>query len=160
MKIECSRRWGQPKLTKPKECNNKNLLGSVPFSWGEGKKPKCKVWKSDDTIYVLHRDWFSQSISWEEAISREIIKPEQYREKFVYKNNYGGVVLRNEAIISFKMPDLTEFILNVRFKLVQEFASMMGEVWTDLYALHRWEDFFEEILRLLKSDKEKTKEND
>ena len=151
MKIECARRWGQPKLIKPKACNNKNLLGSVPFGWGESRPPKCKVWGSNDTVYVLHRDWFSQSISWEEAISRGIIEPEQYREKFIYKNNYGGVILRNEAVISFPVPDLTAFVLNTRFKLVQDFASMLGVDWVDLYALHHWEDFFMEILRLLQS---------
>ena len=117
MKIECARHWGQPKLIKPKACNKKNLLSSVSFGWGEGRPPKCKVWRSNNTIYVLHRDWFSPSVSWEDAISRGIIKPEQYREKFIYKNNYSGVILRNEAVISFPAPDLTAFILDTRFRL-------------------------------------------
>ena len=151
MKIECARHWGQPKLVKPKACNNKNLLSFVSFGWGESRPPKCKVWRSNDTVYVLHRDWFSQSISWEDAISRGIIEPEQYREKFIYKNNYSGVILRNEAVISFPVPDLTTFVLNTRFKLVPDFAFMLGVDWVDLHALHHWEDFFMEILRLLQS---------
>ena len=154
MKIECSRCWGDPKLNKPKECNNKNLLGSVPFSRGTKPNPKCKVWKSGNTVYVLHRDWFSESISWEEAIEHGIVKPERYHKKFVYSDNFGGVILRNEAVISFQMPDLTAFILDTRFELVQEFALMLETAWFNLYALHRWEDFFEKILKLLQSKQE------
>jgi len=62
-------------------------------------------------------DSISASVSWEDAISRGIIKPEQYREKFIYKNNYSGVILRNKAVISFPAPDLTAFILDTRFRL-------------------------------------------
>jgi len=149
MKIECSRKWGQPKLGKPKECSKANLLGSVAFSWTGCTGPKCKVWKSGNIIYVLHRDWFSPSISYEKAIELGIISPSQYRQKFVYKDNFGGVVLRNEAVISFAIPDVRNFILDSRFQLMQEFAEMLGVNWTALDALHRWEDFFEEILRLI-----------
>ena len=83
MKIECLRCFGQLKLNKPKECNNINLLGSVAFNRGFRKGVKCKVWKSGETVYVLQRDWFSSCISFEEAISHGIIKPEQPRKKFI-----------------------------------------------------------------------------
>ena len=159
MKIECSRCFGQPKLNKPKECNNINLLGSITFNWGFRKGVKCKVWKSGETVYVLQRDWFSPCISFEEAISHGIIKPEQHRKKFIYNDNFGGVILRSEAVISFQMPDLTAFILDTRFDLVKEFALMLGEDWTDLSDLYRWEDFFEDILKLLIST-QKTREEE
>lgn len=151
MKIECQRYWGQPKLVKPKVCNNKNLLGCVKFSWTGGKGAKCKVWVYDNTVYVLHRDWFSSSMSYDEALKKEIINQKQIKQKFAYNDNFGCVVLRSEAVISFDLHDLTKFILDNRFSLVQEFAAMLEVNWTSLEGLHRWEDFFEDLLDLLKS---------
>jgi len=148
MKVECMRYYGQPKLVKPKECNNKNLLGSVRFSFG--KKPvKCKVWLCNNLVYVLHRDWFSDFITFDEAEKRGLIKP--VKNKFVYRDNFGGVLLRNEAVLSFSVPDTKEGLLKNRFLLTKEFSEMLGVNWADLYNLHRWEDFFEEIIELLQA---------
>jgi hypothetical protein len=151
MKIECQRRWGQPRLVKPGVCKNVNLLGSVKFSWTGGKGPQCKVWLHDDTVYVLHRDWFSGSMSYEDAIKAGIITEKDIKQKFIYSDNFGCVVLRNEAVISFCLPDLSQFMLNSRFALVQEFADMLKVNWTALEGLHRWEDFFMDILKLLEA---------
>jgi hypothetical protein len=156
MKIECMRRYGQPKLEKPKECSNKNLIGSVRFSFGE-KAVQCKVWRCVDTIYVLHRDWFSDCISFEEAERRGMNV--KHRKKFIYDDNFGGVILRNEAVISFSLPDISRFILDNRFELVKKFSAMIGVEWFDLHCLHRWEDFFEEILKLIKTNGEDSHDN-
>jgi len=149
LKIECRRRWGEPKLKKPKECNNKTLLGSVNFTFGE-KYVKCKVWLCGSTVYVLHRDWFSPSITHEEAYKRGIIDSATRYQKFIYNDNFGGVILRSEAVLSFQLPDMSRFILDNRFALVKEFAEMVHREWFDLPQVCRWEDFFEEILKLVK----------
>lgn len=155
MRVICQRRWGQPKLVKPKECNNKNLLGSVNFAFF-GKGTKCKVWQYENTIYILHRDWFSDCISFDEAAERGIIEPRH--GKFIYKDNFGGgVILRNEAVFCFEMPDMTKFILDSRLDLIKQFSTMLGVKWFDLYAIHRWEDFFMEVLTLIK---EKTQQKE
>gem|GEM_PF-1918507 len=148
MKLECVRYFGEPPLKKPKECNNKTLLGSVRYA-GHDKPCKCKLWLSGDTVYVLHRNWFSNTIGFDEAFKLGIIKKTP-NSKFVYDDNFGGVILRNEAIFSFKLPDMSRFILDSRFALVKEFADMRGVEWYNLYGIHRWEDFFEEILKLIK----------
>jgi hypothetical protein len=154
MKIECQRRWGQPKLVKPSACKNSNLLGSVKFSWTGGKGPQCKVWLHDDTVYVLHRDWFSSCMPFKDAIKAGIITEKDVRQNKIYNDNFGCVVLRNEAVISFCLPDLSRFILNNRFALVQELAAMLEVNWAGLEGLHRWEDFFMDILKLLMSGEE------
>jgi hypothetical protein len=144
-KIECSRKYGEPKLKKSTVCKNENLDGTV--FWSDGQtKCACKVWTYADRIYVLHRDWFSKSISIPEALKRGLLTTE--KKKFIYNDNFGGVILRNEAIISFNVPPLDKFILDNCFSLVKEFAEMLGDEWCDLYLLHRWEDFFEAILKL------------
>ena len=56
-----SRHWGEPKLKKPKCCNNKTLLGSVTF---HGDCPcKFKLWNDNGTYYIFWRDWFSPSMT-------------------------------------------------------------------------------------------------
>lgn len=143
MKIVCSRNYGEPKLIKPKVCNNQNLIGSVIWNL----KCKCKVWKVENTIYVLHRDWFSNCIDSDNAVKMGIIKP--IKNKFVYNDTFSVVVLRNEALLSFEAPDLSKFILDNRFLLIKELAELLGVEWYDIYELCRWEDFFERILKLL-----------
>jgi len=154
MKLECIRYFGEPPLKKPKECNNKTLLGSVNFSFGIGKPVKCKVWLCDVTVFVLHRDWFSPCISHEEAYKRGIIDSVTRYKKFIYNDNFGGVILRSEALLSFQLPDMSRFILDNRFALVKEFAELVHREWFDLPQVCRWEDFFEEILKLVKEARE------
>jgi len=148
MKLECVRYFGEPPLKKPKECNNKTLLGSVRYA-GHDKPCKCKIWLVGDTVYVLHRNWFSNSIGFDEAFKLGIVKKTP-NSKFVYEDNFGGVILRNEAIFSFKLPDMQRHFLDNRFDLTKEFADMRGVEWYNLYGIHRWEDFFEKILKLIK----------
>jgi hypothetical protein len=90
-------------------------------------------------IYVLHRDWFSEGISYDEAKRRGLVG--ERKNKFIYNDNFGGVILRNEAVISFGVPN------NVQ-NLMEQLARLLGEEWYQLHNLHRWEDFFGDILKL------------
>ena len=76
MRIVKQRFYGEPKLVKPKFCNNKNLLGSVEWN----KHCRCKLWAYGDKYYLLHRDWFSNFLSFSEAKKRGIIDSITYRE--------------------------------------------------------------------------------
>lgn len=144
MEVLCSRIWGGAKLKKPKPCNNKNLLGTV--SWIN--KCQCKVWVDEDIVYVWHRDWFSRWIPIPEAEKRGLI--DKRKNKFIYNDNFGSVVLRNEAIFSFKIPNLDTPMWILRYQMIQEFASMMDMDYLDL--MHwDWEFFFEQIIELLQT---------
>jgi len=71
LRILQQRSYGQPKLKKPAACKNINLLGSVDFAFE--KSVKCRVWRAGDVVYVLHRDWFSECISYDEAERRGVV---------------------------------------------------------------------------------------
>ena len=91
LEIISSRRYGEPKLEKPKELKGIKQSGGAMF----GPKCKCPVFVIESSMYVKHRDWFSRSISIPEAVNRGIISKQ--KNKFIYNDNFGSVVLRNEA---------------------------------------------------------------
>ena len=69
MEIIKIRRYGEPKLKLPKELNKQTFAGIIKLF----KNCSCKVWKVEDTYYILHRDWFSPMISYDKAIEAGII---------------------------------------------------------------------------------------
>lgn len=91
IEIIAERKWGEPPLKKPKALNGVKQLGSVPF----GSKCKCPVYVTRTDIYLKHRDFFSPCISLQRAKEHGII--DNWNHKFIYNDNFGGVVLRNEA---------------------------------------------------------------
>ena len=150
MEIVCSRVYGEPKLKKPKFLNNKNLIGSAKFS-----QATCKVWLVEDEVYILHRDWFSSYIGRQEAFEKGLTA--SFSKKFVYNDNFGSLVLRNEAIIKFKKPDLNKFIIDNRNSLIEELAEMRKIDIVDL-SNYEWEYLFEQVLDLLEEHEQKVKE--
>jgi hypothetical protein len=146
MKILKQRVYGQPKLDKPTMCNNKNLIGTIKFN----KSCTCKVWKDDSTYIILHRDWFSESISIDEAIARGL--QGNKRNNFVYNDNWGCVVLRNEALMEITADDLlhTNYI-NLSSELLRRFEKIIG---VEAYSLERYEwcNFFEQFARLTRGN--------
>lgn len=93
MKIEIlsSREFGEPKLSKPKELKGIKQAGTALF----GPKCKCPFYLTPSHVYVKHRDFFSPSISFPDALRLGII--DNFNKKFVYNDNFGSVVLRSEA---------------------------------------------------------------
>ncbi len=145
MELICCRDWGQPKLVKPKFCNNKTLLGTVNFI----ANCKCKVWCYNNEYYILHRDWFSRFISYDEAVAHGLVK--QYNCKFIYNDNFGGVVLRNEAIIKFAREDWYYPTPSMSTNMCLSLEKMLDEKPYSL-ANNVWESFFERCLQLITSN--------
>ena len=108
----------------------------------------CKVYEYDGFIYIYHRDWFSSYISKEEAVRKGII--DKYNRKFVYNDNFRSVVLRNECIFKFEKPDTRKSMEINHMKLIKELAEMIGIEWIEL-CCWEWEDFFEQVLDILKN---------
>lgn len=152
MQIIRSRVYGEPKLKKPKFCNNKNLLGVV--TWSSCGKCKCKLWKHRDKYYLLHKDWFSSSVSKERAKELGII--ESYNGKFIYNDNYGGVILRNEALIEFSRKDWVSPTPSMTTNLCLATGKMLGQQpWT--FVEYSWEHVYEQCLNLITSNHFDTK---
>ena len=142
MRIVKQRFYGEPKLVKPKFCNNKNLLGSVEWN----KHCRCKLWAYGDKYYLLHRDWFSNFLGFSEAKKRGII--DQYNTKFIYDDNFGSVVLRNEALIEFNREDWHKPTPSMSTNLCLSTEKMLN---LDEYSLvhYEWEHLYEQCLNLI-----------
>ncbi len=93
------------KLTKPKELKGIKRIGSVKYS-----KASCGAFIVGDDIYINHNDYFSPI--WTPPDPEYRGKPlsvvvehyfgKQKKEKFIYADNWGGVVLQNVAWLKFK----------------------------------------------------------
>ena len=153
MELICERRYGEPKLIKPKCCNNKTLLGNVPFIYAK-RRVACnnKLYKDNNTYYLLVRDWFSQSITRKEAVELGLLK--ELKQKFCYDDGEQAstVVLRNEAIISFTRADwyygdYRYGGANAANNLVIQLMKTVG-IKNDYPSLE-WERMFERCLTLI-----------
>ena len=163
MQIIVKRKWGEPKLKKPKFLNNKTLLGSITFS--SYKPVKCKVWKVDNEYYILHRDWFSQVLDWDKAIKLGII--EKWNQKFIYNDNFAGAVLRNECIFKITEEDWYKGdAVLARDNLCVNFGKMIEEVYPNSpynkydFCKYEWSYLFEQFVDLAKIGHFNTYTND
>lgn len=144
IEILSSRRWGEPKLTTPKELKGIKKEGSIPF----GTKCACPVYFTPTHIYIKHRDWFSPSISFPEAKAAGII--DNIRMKFVYNDNFGSVVLRSEAWLRMPLLLLTRWHgLLPAYGLTLEMERTC-ELPEGTLCVYDWTHFFEELLKLAK----------
>lgn len=141
MKIEilCSRTYAEPKLTKPKQLKRVGPIGVIKFS-----KASCQVFELDDVVYIKHRDWFSPSISIPEAVALGVI--DKRKSKFIYNDNFGSIVLRNEAWLAIR-GDLTGFKPLVARELVRETERVLGLPEYDL-EYYDWVHFYEQLIDL------------
>ena len=140
MEIVCERKYGEPKLKKPKCLNNKTLLGSVNFN-----KTKCKLWKVGNEYYLLIRDWFSPFISFDKAEKLGIIN--SYYTTFMYNANFGGVVLRNEAIIKFAREEWQKPYCTANVNLCCQLEKLLNIRETHLWN-YNWLNMFEQCVVL------------
>lgn len=105
--IYSHRYYGEPKLTRPKELKGIKQIGSVDFI---PKKCKVQIFIKDNDAYLKHTDYFSSS--WKPPKGERIDMPLSYymkkyfskdkKDKFVYPDCWGDIVLRNEAWILLK----------------------------------------------------------
>lgn len=100
------RYYGEPKLSKPKELKNIKSIGNAEFY---SKKCNPKIFIQNNDVFIQHTDYFSSV--WRSPVN-EIGKPLGYytkkyfnierKEKFIYADNWGSIVLRNEAWVQLK----------------------------------------------------------
>lgn len=99
------RKYGQPKLSKPKELKGIKQVFSINYN----AKCKCQIFIKDNNVWIKHRDYFSPLIKND---VKDIGTPLSYRvekylgkkvtEKFIYADTWGDIVLRSEAWICIK----------------------------------------------------------
>ena len=118
-KIHSFRKFGEPKLKKPKELQGIKQIFSLEYI---PKKCRCQIFVKNNDVWVKHRDYFSCE---DEPEPHEIGMPLNYfaekymgenrPRKFIYEDAWGSVVLRNEAWITIK--DLLTDIKSNTFQL-------------------------------------------
>jgi len=151
------RKYGQPKLKKPKELSGIEQEFSIDYI---PQKCRCPVFIKEDNVWIKHRDYFSEVYK---PIMEELGKPLNYYaekflgkdrpKKFIYENAWGAVVLRNEAWIVIE--GLMKEIKTRRFQL-----DIVREIREQQERLHGFEEcelvstdmerFWEKLVEVLK----------
>lgn len=158
-KIISFRKYGEPKLKKPKELSGINGF-SIDFIH---KKCKCQCFIKDNDLYIKHRDYFSPSYRNDEDIGTPLsyrIKKygnkKRLTEKFIYYDNWGDIVLRQEAWIQIKnfIPKLK--VLN-DLCLTKIIIKKMEKYHNFELNSYEWNNFYENICKYSRKLKEKLK---
>ena len=151
MELICKRFWGEPKLKKPKELNNKTLIGKCKYN----KHCTFNFYKVDENYFILWRDFFSRSMANCDALKAGIIH--KYDKRFVYDDGgFGVVILRNEAIIKIQKNDWWSGWANDTVSnLCINFAKMVNDnklfetpVKDTEYLTYEYEHVFEEFIKV------------
>jgi hypothetical protein len=105
--IYSHRYYGKSKLSKPKELKGIKSIGNATFI---PKRCKPQIYLKDNDIWIKHTDYFSSS--WRPPEGERIDMPLNYylgtyfntvrNKKFIYADNWGSIVLRDEAWILLK----------------------------------------------------------
>ena len=152
--------YGQPKLAKPAELKGVKQSFSADYI---PKKCSCPCFVAGNDLWIKHRDFFSaQHIP---SDIKDNGTPLTYRakkyfdmdldgkEKFIYNDCWGGIVLRNEAWIVFR--NIKQALIRNENDLSQTLVEMFSK--TDFCKKHSidyldlinsdWQRFFEETAR-------------
>ena len=105
--------YGEPKLRKPKELKNIKQVFAVDYI---PKKCTCGVFIKGNDVWIKHRDYFSDTLK---LPAEDVGRPLEYlankycdttkKNKFIYPDAWGSIVLRNEAWIL-----LQNLVLDIR----------------------------------------------
>lgn len=155
------RNYGEKKLDKPKEIKGVKQSFSVEYI---PKKCSCQCFVNNDDLWVKHKDFFSSPFKtpdtddMDKSLGYRLKKyfPDiynGYRQKFVYDDNWGDVVLRNEAWIVFRDIRYTfekTDVLPVK-TIINSFLNSDFIVENNILELNsEWELFFEKLCKSYK----------
>lgn len=132
--IYSKRRYGEPRLIKPKEINNIKQAFSIDWIL---KKCRCPCFIYNNDLYIKHRDFGSIDV---------YNSGHKFKSKFIYNDNFGCVVLRGEAWILLK-----DFILDIKNNVFEPtlFACLSEQI-TGEIGNCEWERFFERVIQTAK----------
>lgn len=132
------RQYGQPKLSKPKELKSIKQALTIDYIAG---KCKCQVFIHKEDVWVKHRDYFSELLK---THIEDIGTPLNYRakkymnknisSKFIYSDNWGAIILRNEAWLRIK--NLYSQIKDGRFQL-----DIVNDILRQQERLHKLDEY-------------------
>jgi len=137
-RIHSLKKYGQPKLEKPKELSAIKQAFSIDYI---PRKCSCQVFTKGEDVWIKHKDYFSETY---EPTMEELGMPLNYYaekflgkdrpKKFAYEDAWGAVVLRNEAWIVIE--GLMKEIKSGRFQL-----DIVREIREQQERLHGFEKY-------------------
>lgn len=118
------RDFGQPKMPKPEILKGVKQVSSIEYIH---KKCSCPIFVSGDDLWVFHKDYFSPDLEVpiEDSSKGLGFLSEKYlcknkRNKFVYSDAWGSIVLRREVWIKLNGAFLEKDILGFVPKILRE----------------------------------------
>jgi len=136
--IHSFRKYGQPKLAKPKELKGIKQAFSIEYMT---KKCKCPVFIKDDDVWIKHRDYFSPAmkVNFEDTGTSLNYRANKYlgkniNSKFLYDDTWGEIVERQEAWIVIK--NLIKEIKSGKFQL-----DIVKDILRQQEKIHRFDEY-------------------
>ena len=130
--------YGQPKLNKPKELKGIKQVFSADYI---PNKCRCPVYIEGNNVWIKHKDYFSPSLKlpMEDIGAPLNVLMTKYTnkkkgQKFIYNDEWGDVVLRNEAWI--KLENVCYWLQEGVFVL-----DILNELLRQQERLHKWEPY-------------------
>ena len=115
LEIISKRKWGEPKIKKPQCLRNRKYDRKIQWN----KKRNIDLYFIDNDVILYHPDWYSQS--YEPFVKSDFMDTNYYindwntymvprgadpidtrGNKFIYSDNWGGIIMRGEAWIRLK----------------------------------------------------------
>lgn len=153
--VHSYRLYGQPKLSKPKELKNVKSIGSATFI---DKHCNPQLYVCGDDLWIKHTDYFSRM--WRPPAGERVGMPLNYylkkyfntnkSEKFVYADNWGSIVLRNEAWLVLRniMPLINCKEINY-WQIADKILSSQIAAESGMKDDGTWERFWENVVKTL-----------
>ena len=145
IEIYSARKYGSPKLIKPKE------LSGIKMAFSIYNICSCKCFIYNNDCYINHRDFFSECISREQFKDRYNDVLATKPKRFIYNDGENkSVTLRNEAWL--KLPDIISYLYNatsntislIVHNIIRQLEQLLG--WEQYSIDLEWDRFFEEVL--------------
>lgn len=153
------RKYGQPKLSKPKELKDVKQSFSVNYN----PKCKCQGFIKDNDVWIKHRDYFSSIFK---PSDNDIGRPTEYilnkyfnksrsLKSFIYPDCWSSVILRNEAWICIKnlLLHINEFELDIRDDILHKQEQYEKFKKNELLSSDM-ERFWENVIKKVKESKD------
>lgn len=115
LEIISKRKWGEPKIKKPLCLKNRKYDRKIQWN----KKRNIDLYFIDNDVILYHPDWYSQS--YEPFVKSDFMDTNYYindwntymvprgadpintkGNKFIYSDNFSGIIMRGEAWIRLK----------------------------------------------------------
>lgn len=153
------RKYGQPKLAKPKE-----LKAKQSFSVAWNKSCKCPVYIQGNDVYMKHKDYFSGTFSpppedW--GAPTQVLLDKYFNggkkvKSFIYFDCWSSIILRDESWLKFQ--NLIPLLKRKENPLIGTPSFLVDElIKSDSIARKRlqgyisfqeeWERFFEQLIK-------------